>query len=313
MRRGEGGNRHAAVGEWDESCENEYNANRLVKILIRNIIVLIAAAMVIVACDDHDSWADNYVTNFADVITDYRGEPTTMRLDDGRQFYITSIRADVVSLLGGKASTLTPDSAYRCVCIYTCSDSTARIANLAPAFAPKPVADSVLMSITHNIKTDPCRIEGIWRAGEYINARMLVEGHTVSHTAAFVDRGITQKADGSRILHLLLYHDNNGDPEAFTRTIYLSCPLMDYRNILTHSQASSQYHRETITPHREIPAHPRQSSLYPRYILARPRVSSQYPQDVPAHPHDILARPRDSIYFYVNQYDVGLTTFKFPY
>ena len=306
VRRGEGGNCHAAVGEWEESCENENNAKRLVKILIRNIIVLIAAAMVIVACEDHDSWADNYVTNFADVITDYRGEPTTMRLDDGRQFYITSIRADVVSLLGGKASTLTPDSAYRCVCIYTCSDSTARIANLAPAFAPKPVADSVLMSITHNIKTDPCRIEGIWRAGEYINARMLVEGHTLSHTAAFVDRGITQKADGSRILHLLLYHDNNGDPEAFTRTIYLSCPLMDYRNILTHSRDVLAHPRETLTNSRDVPAHPQASSQYPQDVPAHPHASSQYPRD-------ILAHPRDSIYFYVNQYDVGLTTFKFPY
>lgn len=220
-------------------------------------MVMAMAAVVLTACDDHDSWADDYITDFADLITDAEGRLSTMNLDNGEHFTIISTRQDPIAVLENERSSLTPDSTYRCVCIYTRSDTEAEIANFAPAFAPAPMADSVLLSITHNLKTDPCRIQGIWRGGNYVNARMLVQGQTLSHTAAFVDRGITQKEDGSRILHILLYHDQNGDTEAFTRTIYLSMPLTAYRNVLTHNQ--------------------------------------------------------DSIYFSVNEYDAGLSTYKLPY
>lgn len=220
-------------------------------------MMIVVAAMMLSACDDHDSWADNYITDFADLITDSQGRLSTMCLDNGQQFSIASTRQDPIAVLETDRGALTPDSTYRCVCIYTRSDTEAEIANFAPAFAPVPMADSVLLNITGSIKTDPCRIQGIWRGGEYVNARMLVQGQTLSHTAAFVDRGITVKEDGSRILHLLLYHDQNGDSEAFTRTIYLSCPLSPYRNVLTHNQ--------------------------------------------------------DSIYFSVNEYDTGLTTFRLAY
>ncbi len=220
-------------------------------------MLVVAATAILAACDDHDSWADNYITDFADIITDSEGRLATMNLDNGDELAITSTRQNPISVLEHTRGRLTPDSTYRCICIYTRTGTYCEIANFAPAFAPAPMADSVLIAITHNIKTDPCRIQGIWRGGEYINARMLVQGQTLSHTAAFVDRGITVKEDGTKILHLLLYHDQNGDTEAFTRTIYLSCPLTEYRNVLTHNH--------------------------------------------------------DSIYFAVNQYNVGMTTFKLPY
>ena len=55
----------------------------------------------------------------------------------------------------------------------------------------------------------------------------------IEHIFHFIDEGISDNGDGSRTLHLTLYHNQNGDYEAFTRKSYLSIPLWAYEGQLT--------------------------------------------------------------------------------
>lgn len=216
----------------------------IIKLLREQISRLVALPALIMllgfvgACSDDDSWADNYITDFATLQTDGEGAVCAMQLDNGNLLSINSSRVNPVSTLEPERGHLTPDTLYRALCVYTVSDNTASIASLAAAFSPLPMPDSLFVAQGINIKTDPCRILAIWRGGSYINARMQVQGQLLTHYVAFVDKGITEKEDGKKILSILLYHDQNGDTEAFTRTVYLSVPLWPYRNILTRNQDS---------------------------------------------------------------------------
>ena len=89
-----------------------------------------------------------------------------------------------------------------------------------------------------DIKMDPCTIQSIWRGGDYINARMLVQGQDQSHIVAFIDKGIEDRETGYKQLTLYLHHDQNGDAEAFTRIVYLSCPLRGYADDLVKGRDS---------------------------------------------------------------------------
>ena len=189
-------------------------------------ILLSVLVMMLGSCGDDESWAPAYITDFADLRTDGNGVVVSMTLDDGREYVDVQLRDD----FDGEA-----DTVYRAICVYTLQNSEATLHSVTPAFAPQPIVDDGKLEI----KTDPCIIQSIWRGGDYINARMLVQGKDLPHIAAFIDLGIAANAEGTaKVLTLQLYHDSNGDAEAFTRTIYLSCPLRGYEDSLTRGRDS---------------------------------------------------------------------------
>ena len=176
-------------------------------------LIIAITSLIICSCSDKDSWADNYITNLAELTTNSDGTVITMRLDDGQNLTPTNnIRFE------------RPDTTYRCVCIYTQQGTSATIADYAKTFSSQPITDTTDLTI----KDDPCQIQSTWLSGQYFNARMLVQGKDQPHIVAFIDRGITTYPNGSQTLTIQLHHDQNGDSEAFTRTIYLSCPLYNY-------------------------------------------------------------------------------------
>lgn len=177
------------------------------------ILTLTLLALIICSCSDNESWADNYITNMAEVDTDSKGLGITMRLDNGQSYTLTN------------APRLErPDTTYRCVCLYTTDGTKATLTDYAKAFSTKPITDTSDLEI----KTDPCQTQGVWVSGGYLNARLLMQGKDQTHIVKFIDRGITTNPNGSRTLSILLYHDQNGDMEAFTRTAYISCPIKEY-------------------------------------------------------------------------------------
>jgi len=180
-------------------------------------------ATIICSCSDNDSWADNYITNLAEINTDHDGIGTTMRTDNGSTYILTN----AINL--GR-----PDTTYRCICIYTLNKTNAKIADYAKTFSSLPITDTTGIKI----KRDPCQIQSIWLSGNYLNARMLVQGKDIPHVVGFIDNGIRQNPDGSNTLDILLHHDQNNDQEAFTRTIYLSMPLKGYAGKLQSSRDS---------------------------------------------------------------------------
>lgn len=180
-----------------------------------NPFFAVAAALlsiIVCSCSDHESWADNYITNMAELDTDSKGNATLMRLDNGMTYQ-----------LDGSRKFNRPDTTYRCVCVYTTQGAKAVLASCAEALSSRPYPPAADLEI----KQDPCELTSIWVSGGYLNARIVIQGKDKPHTFGFIDQGITSNPDGSRTLTLLLHHDQNSDMEAFSRTVYLSCLIRD--------------------------------------------------------------------------------------
>ena len=187
------------------------------------------AALFTASCSDDESWVPPFITDFAELSTDGNGAIAGMTFDNGVKYENAKF---VVNCAGRDG--LTPDSVYRAICVYTRMDNIVTLHSYTKAFAPEPIGPDVLTDGI--IKTDPCIIQSIWRGGNYINAIMLVQGKDQPHIVGFIDEGIV--GEENKELTIRLYHDQNSDPAAFTRTIYLSCPLRQYEGQLLSGRDS---------------------------------------------------------------------------
>lgn len=167
------------------------------------------------------------ISTFIDVTTDADGTLQDLITDKGETLQILNRDG-----LDG----LTPDSTYRTVSIYEPKEmnaqgnATALLYSCQLIIAVKPVTvDKLPDGIA---KTDPLDIQSVWKSGNYLNLILLPMAKEKSHIFHFMEDGITDNEDGSRTLHLTLYHNQNGDYEAFTRKSYLSIPLWAYEGRL---------------------------------------------------------------------------------
>lgn len=167
------------------------------------------------------------ISTFIDVTTDANGTLQDLITDKGETLQILNRDG-----LDG----LTPDSTYRTVSIYEPKEmnaqgnATALLYSCQLIIAVKPVTvDKLPDGIA---KTDPLDIQSVWKSGNYLNLILLPMAKEKSHIFHFMEDGITDNEDGSRTLHLTLYHNQNGDYEAFTRKSYLSIPLWAYEGRL---------------------------------------------------------------------------------
>lgn len=122
------------------------------------------------------------------------------------------------------------DTTYRALLYYNLKEGNVEGYSMGQVLVPniKPVG-----SFKGGMKTDAVHMTSIWRGqnGRYLNMRLRVmtgadEG-TESHKQAFgcgSDTLITH-ADGHRTLYLRLYHDQGGQPEYYSRDVYLSIPI----------------------------------------------------------------------------------------
>lgn len=180
------------------------------------------------ACKEDKYVYPNVISTFIDVTTDANGT---------LQNLITDKRETLQILNRDGLDGLTPDSTYRTVSIYEPKEmnaqgnATALLYSCQLIIAVKPVTvDKLPDGIA---KTDPLGIQSVWKSGNYLNLILLPMAKEKSHIFHFIEDGITDNEDGSRTLHLTLYHNQNGDYEAFTRKSYLSVPLWAYEGRLT--------------------------------------------------------------------------------
>ncbi len=119
----------------------------------------------------------------------------------------------------------------RVVCYYSLSKEAtstryvADIYSLLQTISPTPRT----LSKGELIKTDPVGIQSIWLSGKYINLTLQIKAQNGSHYFHFIEEAIEQN-EGHPLIHLTLYHDKNGDVEAYTKIAYLSIPLSTYIN-----------------------------------------------------------------------------------
>lgn len=174
-------------------------------------------------CQEDDYVYPDVLTEFTEVQTNDKGVLTYLLTDQGDKYQILEREG-----LDG----LTPDSIYRTLCIYQITDVEKETVQLYSAqkvlsMLPKPAS-----AFSDGIRTDPLDIQSIWLSGKYLNMVLLPMAKDKSHIFHFVENSLTQDNEGRAQLELTLYHDQNGDYEAFTRKTYLSIPLWGYGNKL---------------------------------------------------------------------------------
>lgn len=174
-------------------------------------------------CQEDDYVYPDVLTEFTEVQTNDEGILTYLLTDQGDKYQILEREG-----LDG----LTPDSIYRTLCVYQITDVEKETVQLYSAqkvlsMLPKPAS-----AFSDGIRTDPLDIQSIWLSGKYLNMVLLPMAKDKSHIFHFVENSLTQDNEGRAQLELTLYHDQNGDYEAFTRKTYLSIPLWGYGNKL---------------------------------------------------------------------------------
>lgn len=174
-------------------------------------------------CQEDDYVYPDVLTAFTEVQTSDEGVLTYLLTDQGDKYRVLEREG-----LDG----LTPDSIYRALCVYQVTDVQEGTVQLYSAqkvlsMLPKPESD-----FKEGIRTDPLDIQSIWLSGKYLNMVLLPLAKDKGHIFHFVENSLTQTDEGINRLELTLYHDQNGDYEAFTRKTYLSIPLWGYGNKL---------------------------------------------------------------------------------
>lgn len=171
---------------------------------------------------------DDYV--YPSVITEIlcaRTGPT------GAVTYLDTDRGATYAALNGNAvKGLSKDSTYRVYCVYERTSDPQDGANLytfQPILSPDPIRSDRFIG---GVKTDPVKPVSVWKSGDYINLSLDIFSQDLKkHRFHFVDLGVSELV-GQKIQEFGLYHDQNGDTQAYFQTVYLSMPLRNYRGIL---------------------------------------------------------------------------------
>lgn len=122
------------------------------------------------------------------------------------------------------------DTIYRALLYYNMKDGFVDGVSMGQVLVPniKPVS-----GFKGGMKTDAVHLTSLWRVpnSRYLNMRLrvmtgTVEGEKLSKQVfgCASDTLITH-ADGRRTLHLRLFHDQGGQPEYYSREVYVSIPL----------------------------------------------------------------------------------------
>ena len=182
------------------------------------ILIPLLCLLVLASCENEDdTWSDSYQLDFLELLTDTQGRATLAVTDRGDSLEVEN-----------PVTSLKSDTLYRCVAFYVQpANGKLNLRSVYSAISPFPSAMA-----DREEHTDAVKIQSMWRGGRYVNMTLLIGGKEKTHYFAFKDNGTVENADGSNTAHVLLYHDANGDMEAFSHTAYLSLPLYFYDIVL---------------------------------------------------------------------------------
>lgn len=124
------------------------------------------------------------------------------------------------------------DTIYRALLYYFLNDGVVDAYSMGPVLVPSVKAANLIKG---GIKTDPVHLTSLWRArnGKYLNMRLRVMTGTTDdekvgkQTFGCVSDTVVSHPDGRRTQYLRLYHDQGGQPEYYSKEVYLSIPLKD--------------------------------------------------------------------------------------
>ena len=193
------------------------------KVLHYSGLISLATLLIISlwSCSDDDYKYPSVVSEFADVYTNTDGKLDYLITDNNLKLSISN----TVSADG-----LVPDSAYRVICTYQQNeenDKEARLYSISLINAPYAIP----AFLVEEKKNDPVEVQSIWRGGNYLNLILLLKAQNIPHSFLFLQDSIVSVNERTN-LYISLYHDKEGDLEAYTQKAYLSMPLQPYQRLL---------------------------------------------------------------------------------
>lgn len=101
-----------------------------------------------------------------------------------------------------------------------------RIYALANTVSPAPVPAA---EFGNGLKLDPVDVLSIWMGRDFLNMTLSIKAQSEKHRFHFIEESVVRDAVTGRLtVRLMLYHDNGGDMEAYTKRAYVSVPLGRY-------------------------------------------------------------------------------------
>ncbi len=157
------------------------------------------------------------VAEMGDGFTASDKKVTRFVTDDDEQFAVSN---PFSSNLMPKA-----DTVYRAIFYYVKNGGEAEVKGLNRVLVVSPRK-------IEEMKTDPVRVESVWmgKSKRYLNLSLyLMGGQTDSkddmHHLSCQQNISPINTDGTKTLHLTLYHDQGGVPEYYSQRVYLSIPV----------------------------------------------------------------------------------------
>jgi hypothetical protein len=147
-----------------------------------------------------------------------------VKTDDGDS--LRAVRPFTVSWI------MTADTTYRALLYHSLREGQTDAYSMAQVLVPLPKPASRFKG---GVVTDPVYVESCWRArnGRYLNLRLRVMtgddevAKSTRHVFGCVNDTLVTQAGSTTTLHLSLYHSQGGQPEYYSREVYLSIPLYD--------------------------------------------------------------------------------------
>ena len=154
---------------------------------------------------------------FLTATTNSKGTINQITTDGGKAY---NVQAD------GSNLKLPADTLLRIVTNYEEVEGGVRLYGAAVPVSNYPIP---LAEFKEEMVKHPASIQSIWMGLDYLNMILQVKAQNKKHTFRFIEESATIDEETNELNLLIgLYHNNNGDLEAYTQRAYASVPLKQY-------------------------------------------------------------------------------------
>lgn len=198
---------------------------------IRILLTLVAVLLIAVSCEsesyDTGDGALSYMrADFVEMRTDSRCDVVSVLTDDGEEMpAMPAFACNWASV---------PDTVYRALLYYNKVEKDNGMFYAEPLGVTKVHVPEIKTEDGRNesVVTDPLTLQSSWKGqnGRYLNLELALktgvpDDKELKQTLGMMLTEVTTDGEGRRLVRLTLLHNQNGVPQYYTTTAYLSVPL----------------------------------------------------------------------------------------
>lgn len=183
---------------------------------LRHIVPLLLLVVIAAACSDDSYHYPSVIKEFYTLHTGHDGTPAAIETDDGQTLAVADDRSGFTSAA---------DTAVRVVGYYEHVDGGVRL------YSPSPMVTTVLLpaaAYADSAATAPVSLLSMWGGMKYLNIVLEVKNAGGRHRLLLLEDSVRRTADGTGNVYLSLYHNANGDPEAYRSRACMSLSVESY-------------------------------------------------------------------------------------